>query len=280
MPTSGRKLLRPVEVGGPPVRDAPAQMAKAGELRWIRAEVAGGDEEPAAKARGERLDSLTRDVRNGDVREGQVRGKHVGERDLHRRLVRGGVSQRLLDGDGIDVKRAHGPVAEPPRRDGQDARPAPDVEHARRAELGPKLDEELEAEPRRGMPAGPERARRLDHDRDHVLRRRLPRRPDPERADANGPVELPPALLPAIRDLGLDGAWEDAPNRGRSGLLGVPRELDRAVAIPLLEAGRKELDERRARDLRLARRDLDRDPAEPAQRKTLFSLSKKPSSSR
>jgi hypothetical protein len=130
------------------------------------------------------------------------------------------------------------------------------------------------------MAAGPERARRLDHDRDRVRRRRLPRRPDPESADANGTVKLPPALFPAIRDLGLDGAWEGGPYRSRSGLVGVPRQLDPAVSILLLEPGREELDEGGARDLRLGRRDLDRDPPEPAQRKTLFSLSKKPSSSR
>jgi hypothetical protein len=93
-------------------------------------------------------------------------------------------------------------------------------------------------------------------------------------------VELPPALLPAVRDLGLDDAWEGGPNRGRSRLVGVPRQLDPAVSISLLEPGREEVDEGGARDLRLGRRDLDRDPTEPAQRKTLFSLSKKPSSSR
>jgi hypothetical protein len=93
-------------------------------------------------------------------------------------------------------------------------------------------------------------------------------------------VELPPALLPTTRDLALDRVREGRPNRGRSGLVGVSRELDRGVAIPLLEPAREEVDEGGARDLRLGRRDLDRDPPERAQRKTLFSLSKKPSSSR
>jgi hypothetical protein len=73
---------------------------------------------------------------------------------------------------------------------------------------------------------------------------------------------------------------EHGPNRSRSGLVDVPRQLDPAVPIPLLEPGREELDEGGARDLGLGRRNLDRDPTEPAQRKTLFSLSKKPSSSR
>jgi hypothetical protein len=128
--------------------------------------------------------------------------------------------------------------------------------------------------------AGPERTRRLDHDRERVLRRSLPRRPDPKLAHANGPVELPPAFLPAARDLGLDGVREDGPNRGRSGLVGISRQLHSPVAIPLLEPGREEVDERGAHYFGLGRRDLDRHPPEPAQRKTLFSLSKKPSSSR
>jgi hypothetical protein len=93
-------------------------------------------------------------------------------------------------------------------------------------------------------------------------------------------VEFPPALLPTARDIGLDRVREGRPNRGRRGLVGVASQLDPAVSILLLEPGREEVDEGGARDLRLGRGDLDRDPPEPAQRKTLFSLSKKPSSSR
>jgi hypothetical protein len=93
-------------------------------------------------------------------------------------------------------------------------------------------------------------------------------------------MELPPALLPAACDLGLHGVREGGPNRGRSGLVGVSGQLDSAVSIALLEPAREEVDEGGACDLGLRRRDLDCDPPEPAQRKTLFSLSKKPSSSR
>jgi hypothetical protein len=93
-------------------------------------------------------------------------------------------------------------------------------------------------------------------------------------------VELPPALLPPGRDVRLDGVREGRPNRGRNGPVGVPRQLDRAVEIAFFEPAREEIDEGGSRDFRLGRRDLDRDPPEPAQRKTLFSLSKKPSSSR
>src|SRR5207244_8653732 len=179
-----------------------------------------------------------------------------------------------------DVDRTYGPVAEQCRGDGQHPRPAPDVEHARRRELRPKLDEKLEAEPRRGMAAGPERARRLDDDGNRVLRWCLPGRSDPERAYTHGSVELPPALLPTGRDVGLDRAAEEGSNLGRSGRIGVRGELHSAVSIALLEALGKELHEGGARHLGLGGRDLDRDPPELAQRKMLLSLSKKPSSSR
>jgi hypothetical protein len=93
-------------------------------------------------------------------------------------------------------------------------------------------------------------------------------------------VEIAPALLPAGRDLGLDRAAEDSPNLCRSGRVGIRGELHSAVALALLEAGGEEVDEGGAGDLGLGGRDFDRDPPELAQRKTLFSLSKKPSSSR
>jgi hypothetical protein len=93
-------------------------------------------------------------------------------------------------------------------------------------------------------------------------------------------VERAPALLPTGRDLGLDGAVEDSLNLGCSGRIGIRGELHSAVVLALLEAGREEVDEGGAGNLGLGGRDLDRDPPEPAQRKTLFSLSKKPSSSR
>jgi hypothetical protein len=93
-------------------------------------------------------------------------------------------------------------------------------------------------------------------------------------------MELAPPLLPPSRDAGLGDAAEDGPNLGRPGRIGVRGELDSAVAIALLEAGGKEIDEDSPRNLGLGGRNLDRDPPELVQRKTLFSLSKKPSSSR
>ena len=58
------------------------------------------------------------------------------------------------------------------------------------------------AEPGRGMRAGAERTAGVDHDRERLGRRLLPRRPDPERADPDRVVELAPAVLPAVVDLG------------------------------------------------------------------------------
>jgi hypothetical protein len=94
-------------------------------------------------------------------------------------------------------------------------------------------------------------------------------------------VEVAPALLPARRDLGLDGVAERGSNLGRSGAIGVRGELEPvARSIALLEPGREEVDEDGAGDFGFGRRNLDCDPPEIAQRKTLFSLSKKPSFSR
>ena len=195
-------------------------------------------------------------------------------------MVRGGVSPGLLDGRTIGVDPADGPAAEQRGGDGQHAGSAADVEHARRVELRSKLDEELEAQPRGRVPARPERARRLDHHRDRVLRWSLPARADPERADADGAVEVAPPLLPARRDLGLDDVAECGSNLGRSGGIGVRGELESAASIAFLEPGREESDEDGTGDFGLGSRNLDRDAPEIAQRKTLFSLSKKPSSSR
>jgi hypothetical protein len=93
-------------------------------------------------------------------------------------------------------------------------------------------------------------------------------------------VEVAPALFPARRDLGLDRAGERGSNLGHSDAVGVRRELEPARSIALFEPGREEVDEDGAGDFGFGRRNLDSDPPEVAQRKTLFSLSKKPSFSR
>ena len=131
-------------------------------------------------------------------RLGQLVVAQIGLPDVDRDAVVGGVPLGRLDRLRVEVERQHGLEAELRGRDREHAGAAADVEHA-----APLLGlEQLEAELRRRMPAGAERAARIDHDRDRVPVRLLPRRADPEPADADGLVELPPAVLPVLLDVG------------------------------------------------------------------------------
>ena len=129
------------------------------------------------------------------------------------------------------------------------------------------------------MRAGPERATGVDHHTGSACRNGLPGRPDPEPADRHRAVELAPPLVPT----GLDRDRARARKRGSEPLLErivrVGGELDLVAALDLLEPFRRELDEQRAGNLRLAHRHGDRDAAEPAYRSALFSRRKNPSSS-
>jgi hypothetical protein len=93
-------------------------------------------------------------------------------------------------------------------------------------------------------------------------------------------MELAPPLLPPGRDLRHDGGTEHTSHPRRSGLVGVRRELEPICSVALLESGREEVDEDGPGRFRLGRRHFHRDAPKAAQRKTLFSLSKKPSFSR
>jgi hypothetical protein len=172
------------------------------------------------------------------------------------------------------------PAPEPGSSDREDAGAAAEVEDARACELVPEVDQELQAEPRRRMAAGPEGAGGLDEDRDRVGRRPLPGRADPERADAHGPVELAPALLPARLDLRTRNRSEPLPHPRLARLVGVRGELDVPGPLALLEPLGEELDEDGSRGLRFGSGHDDGDAPQQVQRKTLFSFSKKPSFSR
>ena len=102
-------------------------------------------------------------------------------------------------------------------------------------------------------------------DGERVGRRLLPRRADPQRPDAHRPVERAPAVLPARLDVGRRSHAENRPDTLLAGAVGVRGQLDRAVALDLLEAAREELDERRARLLALCR-------AEPRPRRALSGM--------
>src|SRR5918995_964498 len=118
----------------------------------------------------------------------------------------------------------------------------------------------------------------VDHDRDPVVGRTLPRGPDPERAGTRRPVEGAPALPPVGRDVVLLCRAERAGDARPAVRIGVRRELDLVAALALLEPFRRELQHQRASLLRALLRNADGDAAKAAQRNALFSLSKNPSS--
>ena len=146
----------------------------------------------------------------------------IGLPDVDRDAVVGGVPLGRLDRLRVEVEREHRLEAELCGRNREDAGAAPDVEHAPAV----LAREQLEAQLGRRVPTGPECAARIDHDRDRPFVRLLPRRPDPERADADGLVELPPAVLPVVLDVGRRGAAERLPDPLLPGRVRIRGELE------------------------------------------------------
>ena len=93
-------------------------------------------------------------------------------------------------------------------------------------------------------------------------------------------MEGPPAVRPVGGHVRLLGGTERARDPRADDPVGVGRELQLAAALAFLEALRDELEHPCAGLLRAFERNGHRDAAETAQRKALFSLSKKPSSGR
>ena len=183
---------------------------------------------------------------------------------------------------GSKSKATTGSKPEFRRGDREDAGATADVEDAPPLLAG----EQLEAELRRRMPAGPERAARIDHDRDRAVVGSLPRRPDPQRSDANRLVELPPAVLPVVLDDGGRGAAERLPDSFFTRSVRVRGELEPTFTRDLFESLGEELDHHGARLLGPCVGDGDRDAAQKRhadpgiQRMAFLSFSKKPSSRR
>src|SRR5215470_11811947 len=97
------------------------------------------------------------------------------------------------------------------------------------------------------MCAGPEGASGIDDDGCPPRRRLLPRWPDPERADRDAVMELPPPLLPPL----LDVACRDVAE-GRAYCLlafgvAVADELEDVAELALFEAVGEELEHPGAR---------------------------------
>ena len=208
-----------------------------------------------------------------DVRRRQpVVGRDEPRLDLD--AVHARVLARRLDRGLLDVDAEDRGEPEQRGRDREHAGAAADVEQGAALELL----QELQAEPGRRVRAGAERAAGVDDDREGIVRRRLPRRSDPERADAHRLVERPPPVLPARLHVRGARAAEEVPETLLAARIGVGGELDPLRAVDLLEALGEQLEHDRARLLEPLRPHLDGDSAQAAQRNALFSLSKKPSS--
>ena len=111
------------------------------------------------------------------------------------------------------------------------------------------------------MRTGAEGPAGIDNYRQCILRRVLPRRPDPAAADPDAVVEGPPGVLPALADVvGLDDV------EAERWLV----RIDGVGAVELLDSLREDVEQER--ELGLAA-----DDDEPSQRKALLSLSKSPS---
>ena len=108
----------------------------------------------------------------------------------------------------------------------------------------PRLEllQQLEAEPRRRVRAGAERAAGVDHDRERVAGRRPPTAARPRAADADRPVERAPPVLPARLDVGGARAAEERPDALLAGGVRVGGELDAVRPVDLLEALGEELE--------------------------------------
>ena len=187
------------------------------------------------------------------------------------------VLERRRDRGLLDVDAEHGVEPEQPRRDREHAGAAADVEQRSR------LDglQQVEAELRRRMRAGAERAPGVDDDDERVRRRFHPRRADPEAAGADRLVEGAPAVFPAGLDVGAVTRAEEVPEALLARRVRVGRQLDTGALLHLFEALREELDHRRASVLGAFVSHLHGDATQSAaHRNALFSFSKKLSSCR
>ena len=232
----------------------------------------------ACRRERERQHGLGGDVREREVGLGQLVLAQVGLPDVDRDAVVGRVPLARLDRLRVEVERQHRGEAELRGGDREHAGAAADVEHAA-ARLGL---EQLEAEPRRRMPAGAEGAAGIDHDRDRVRVRLLPGRADPEPADPDGLVELPPAVLPVLLDVGDRGAAERLPDPLLAGRVRVRGELEPAARLSISSkpSGKSSSMTARACSARAAGTVTETRLSRRGQRRALLSFSKKPSSRR
>ena len=229
-PSSGMRLLTHVQVRSPAAVLDAALDAVALERRVVGDEIAGRDHaRRRAAAPTARAPPRQRCSRRARSRLGQLVLAQVGLADVDRDAVVGRVRARSPR-PPAGRSRGPGPGRSRAWRPRSRARPSRSRRRARcRA---PRL-EQLEAELRRRVPARAEGAARVDHDRDRVSVRLLPGRADPEPADPDGLVELPPAVGPVLLDLGRGRAAERLPDPLLAGRVRVGRELEPASAASI-----------------------------------------------
>ncbi len=172
-----------------------------------------------------------------------------------------GVGRGRLDGHWIDVDRGDRREPEAHARDCENAGAAADVEEG--AALGGRR-EELDAEPRRRMRTGAERAAGVDHDRASGIGCLLPGRPNPEPADGDRVMEAPPRVLPSPRHRLHHGIRELTEERIDVRNRNVGRELDHVAVHDLLEPGRHKLEKPRPDRLDLVAEGADGEAPEVA----------------
>ena len=247
------------QVGHPAVRGAAVGVLPAVEPRLVAVEVAGGDEESRVEPRREPLDHVERDVRDRDVRVRQrrprARRRRAPSTSTPFTRAFAFVASIAASSRSTPITGANPSLAAPIER-------TPDPQPMSSSDPGSTLCSSSRLSRVVGCAPGAEGAAGIDDDRLELRRRLLPRRPDPEAADRDTVVELPPRVLPTLADVvGLEDVEADRR------LVGVDRE----GAVELLHALREEMEQEH--ELRLAA-----DDDVPLQRNALFSFSKKPSS--
>ena len=199
--------------------------------RALAREIPGRDRPRASEPREDRLDRREQHVGDRDVDRRQARRagrRRPARRARHRwprrwrRVTSTATGSSSIAVTGAKPSRAAAIASTP--------EPQPDVEQAAALEAAQQVDAEL----RRGMRSGAERAARVDHHCGQVGRRRLPRWADPDPTRRHRAVEGAPRVLPPGGD-GVAVAFGNTARIRLSPGRRVGDELQAACSLDLLE---------------------------------------------